>query len=219
MTVPTPAPGHPQQPDGAPAPKAPQAGYPLPPLPEDVPGKPASQFNAKQKTVLGCGGMVAAFLIVLVIAAAVAPSEAKQVKAAEAKPAPTVTSPPAASSSSASPSSSPAAAAPAASPTSSVDVEAARSAAGIPPSPAPAERTAYLAELNAIDPEIVNGKDDKAVSRGLNQCMIMKDEKDPAKRIESANRRFLSPNHPDGFGAGKSALIVAAVQKNLCPTY
>ncbi|MEV7730115.1 hypothetical protein AB0P15_36185 [Streptomyces sp. NPDC087917] len=96
---------------------------------------------------------------------------------------------------------------------------AAASAAGIPPSPAPAQRAAYLAALNKIDPEIVNGKDDKAVSRGLSQCQTMKSEKDPAKRVASANRRFLGPTHPDGFGTTKSTLIVAAVQVNLCPTY
>ncbi|MEW2415360.1 hypothetical protein AB0953_16815 [Streptomyces sp. NPDC046866] len=101
----------------------------------------------------------------------------------------------------------------------SADPEAARSAAGIPPSPAPAQRAAYLAALNKIDPEIVNGKEDKAVSRGLDQCQSMKGEKDPAKRVAGAEKRFIGPTHPDGFGPAKSALIVAAVQVNLCPTY
>ncbi|MFD3717015.1 DUF732 domain-containing protein [Streptomyces sp. NPDC058674] len=95
----------------------------------------------------------------------------------------------------------------------------AAAAAGIPPSPAPEQRAIYLAALNKIDPEIVNGKDDKAVSRGLSQCQSMKDEKDPTKRVESTNRRFISPNHPDGFGPTKAAFILAAVQTNLCPTY
>ncbi|MER5418134.1 DUF732 domain-containing protein [Streptomyces virginiae] len=84
---------------------------------------------------------------------------------------------------------------------------------------APEQRAIYLAALNTIDPEIVNGKDDKAVSRGLSQCQSMKDEKDPTKRVESTNRRFISPNHPDGFGPTKAAFILAAVQTNLCPTY
>ncbi|MGW2988118.1 DUF732 domain-containing protein, partial [Streptomyces goshikiensis] len=87
------------------------------------------------------------------------------------------------------------------------------------PSPAPEQRTIYLAALNKIDPEIVNGKDDKAISRGLSQCQSMKDQKDPTKRVESTNRRFISPNHPDGFGPTKAAFILAAVQTNLCPTY
>ncbi|MFE9484296.1 hypothetical protein ACFYNM_37670 [Streptomyces spororaveus] len=98
-------------------------------------------------------------------------------------------------------------------------ISSAAAAAGIPPSPAPEQRAIYLTVLNKIDPEIVNGKDDKAVSRGLSQCQSMKDEKDPTKRVESTNRRFISPNHPDGFGPTKAAFILAAVQTNLCPTY
>ncbi|MFE3629028.1 DUF732 domain-containing protein [Streptomyces goshikiensis] len=98
-------------------------------------------------------------------------------------------------------------------------LSSAAAAAGIPPSPAPEQRTIYLAALNKIDPEIVNGKDDKAISRGLSQCQSMKDQKDPTKRVESTNRRFISPNHPDGFGPTKAAFILAAVQTNLCPTY
>ncbi|WP_328302712.1 hypothetical protein OG389_33695 [Streptomyces sp. NBC_00435] len=101
----------------------------------------------------------------------------------------------------------------------SADPSSARPDIGFPPSPQPAQRAAYLAALNKIDPEIVNGKDDKAVSRGLDQCQSMKGEKDPTKRVAGANQRFIGPNHPDGFGPVKSALIVAAVQANLCPTY
>ncbi|MFE9561747.1 hypothetical protein ACFYM0_11620 [Streptomyces sp. NPDC006487] len=101
----------------------------------------------------------------------------------------------------------------------SADPSAVRPDSGLPPSPAPAQRAAYLAALNTIDPEIVNGKDDKAVSRGLDQCQSMKGEKDPAKRVAGANQRFIGPHHPAGFGPVKSALIVAAVQANLCPTY
>ncbi|MFE3865246.1 DUF732 domain-containing protein [Streptomyces goshikiensis] len=112
--------------------------------------------------------------------------------------------------------------APTSAPQSSTAPEAlssAAAAAGIPPSPAPEQRTIYLAALNKIDSEIVNGKDDKAISRGLSQCQSMKDQKDPTKRVESTNRRFISPNHPDGFGPTKAAFILAAVQTNLCPTY
>ncbi|MFD9469075.1 hypothetical protein [Streptomyces goshikiensis] len=88
MTMPTPAPGTPQQPDGAPVPQAPAVGFPLPAQSEGGADKPAGQLNAKHKTVLGCGGMVALFLIVTMIAAVVSPSEAKP---PEAKPTPTVT--------------------------------------------------------------------------------------------------------------------------------
>ncbi|MFE9797102.1 hypothetical protein ACFYRL_35905 [Streptomyces goshikiensis] len=98
-------------------------------------------------------------------------------------------------------------------------LSSAAAAAGIPPSPAPEQRAIYLAALKKIDPEIVNGKDDKTISRGLSQCQSMKGEKDPTKRVESTNRRFIGPNHPDGFGPTKAAFILAAVQTNLCPTY
>ncbi|MFD9368874.1 hypothetical protein ACFWA6_14390 [Streptomyces sp. NPDC060020] len=72
-----------------PTPQAPAPGFPLPTQPDSGDGKPGGQLNAKQKTVLGCGGMVALFLIVTVIAAVVSPSKATE--PAEAKPAPTVT--------------------------------------------------------------------------------------------------------------------------------
>ncbi|MEV6954190.1 hypothetical protein [Streptomyces sp. NPDC051183] len=106
-----------------------------------------------------------------------------------------------------------------ATPSASVDIEATRSSAGIPPSPPPAQRAAYLAALNKIDPEIVDGKDDKAVSRGLSQCQAMKDEQDVTKRVAQVESRFTGPNHPEGFGTTKSAGILVAVQANLCPTY
>ncbi|MGW6703538.1 hypothetical protein ACWGDE_01405 [Streptomyces sp. NPDC054956] len=96
---------------------------------------------------------------------------------------------------------------------------AAAEPSGLPPEPSPDKRTIYLATLNGIDPEIVNGKEDKAVSRGRDQCASMKDEKDPTKRVESVNKRFIGPTHPDGFGPTKSALILATVQANICPTY
>ncbi|MFJ8013880.1 hypothetical protein [Streptomyces sp. NPDC096339] len=95
----------------------------------------------------------------------------------------------------------------------------AAAAAGTPPSPAPAQRATYLAALNAIDPEIVDGKDDKAVSRGLSQCQAMKDEKDITKRVSQVEQRFIGPTHPNGFGTTKSAGILVAVEANLCPTY
>ncbi|MFE9933201.1 DUF732 domain-containing protein [Streptomyces sp. NPDC005533] len=120
----------------------------------------------------------------------------------EPKPDDKVSAPPAASQSSISP-----------------DAPSSAAAAGTPPSPAPEQRMIYLAALNKIDPEIVNGDDEKAISRGLSQCQSMKDEKDPTKRVESTNRRFIGPNHPDGFGLTKAAFILAAVQTNLCPTY
>ncbi|MFJ9945751.1 hypothetical protein [Streptomyces erythrochromogenes] len=92
-------------------------------------------------------------------------------------------------------------------------------AAGIPPAPTGDKRVIYLATLTGIDPEIVNGKEDTAISRGRDQCTAMKDEKDPTKRIAQVEQRFIGPNHPNGFGPTKSALILATVQANICPTY
>ncbi|MGW6785244.1 hypothetical protein [Streptomyces sp. NPDC054987] len=91
--------------------------------------------------------------------------------------------------------------------------------AGLPPEPTGEKRVIYLATLNGIDPEIVNGKEDKAISRGRDQCAAMKDERDPGKRVAQVERRFIGPNHPGGFGPTKSALILATVQANICPTY
>ncbi|MFE7094654.1 hypothetical protein [Streptomyces erythrochromogenes] len=92
-------------------------------------------------------------------------------------------------------------------------------APGIPPAPTGDKRVIYLATLTGIDPEIVDGKEDQAISRGRDQCTAMKDEKDPAKRIAQVEQRFIGPDHPNGFGPTKSALILATVQANICPTY
>ncbi|MFE2129099.1 hypothetical protein [Streptomyces amritsarensis] len=92
-------------------------------------------------------------------------------------------------------------------------------ASGIPPEPTGEKRVIYLATLGGIDPEIVNGQDDQAISRGRDQCGAMKDEKDPTKRVAQVEQRFTGPNHPSGFGPTKSALILATVQANICPTY
>ncbi len=92
--------------------------------------------------------------------------------------------------------------------------------AGIPPEPDPATWRKYINALNAIDPEIVNGKEEKAVDGGRDQCSSVKEfPDDQAKLVDLTNRRFLSPNHPDGFGKATAAKILAAVRKYICPTY
>ncbi|MFE6103197.1 hypothetical protein ACFVQ4_25015 [Streptomyces laurentii] len=95
----------------------------------------------------------------------------------------------------------------------------ARAAAGIPPEPTAATRAAYIAALDAIDKDVVHGKPDKAVDRGLNQCSSIKGNKDRAKLIELTNSRFSSPSHPDGHGLAKAEKILDAVHKNLCPDF
>jgi hypothetical protein len=92
------------------------------------------------------------------------------------------------------------------------------SEAGIPPKPDAASSDAYIEALTAIDPDIVHGKPDKAISRGRNQCSSIKDHpSDQARLIQLAGVRFTSPNHPDGFGPIKSEKIVEAVRTHLCP--
>jgi hypothetical protein len=97
---------------------------------------------------------------------------------------------------------------------------AAPSVAGIPPKPDAATQAAYIADLEAIDPDIVHGKPDKAVSRGRDQCgTVANAPTDQAKLIDFTTQRFTSPDHPNGFGPEVSARILAAVRKHICPTY
>ena len=96
----------------------------------------------------------------------------------------------------------------------------AEAAAGIPPKPGAATQAAYIRALTAIDPEIVDGDEDKAVSRGRDQCSTIHNfPKDAAKQADLANQRFTSPSHPEGFGQATATLIVKAVHANLCPTF
>jgi len=94
-----------------------------------------------------------------------------------------------------------------------------RADAGIPADPDPATRAAYIKDLDAIDRDIVHGKSDKAVRRGLNQCSSMKEIKDRQKLIQLTDQRFSSPDHPDGHGAATAAKILDVVHERLCPTY
>lgn len=92
--------------------------------------------------------------------------------------------------------------------------------AGIPPKPDAATQQAYVAALIAIDPDIVHGKEDKAVDRGRNQCSSIKQGPgDRAKLVGLTQQRFSSPTHPEGFGEAKSAQILDVIRKHLCPTF
>ena len=93
-------------------------------------------------------------------------------------------------------------------------------AAGTPPTPGPKAWRAYIAALDAIDPDIVHGKEEKAVDRGRNQCSSVKAwPNDQAKLIDLIRQRFTSPDHPGGFGPAKGRKILAAVRRHICPTY
>ncbi|MEV8100292.1 hypothetical protein [Kitasatospora sp. NPDC085879] len=105
-------------------------------------------------------------------------------------------------------------------PSNSAQASSAAIDTGLPPKPAPATVAKYIAALNAIDPEIVNGKVDKAVSRGMSQCVSIKLTKaDRAKLVQVTNSRFISPNHPEGFGTTTAEQILDVVHANLCPSY
>ncbi|MFE2243896.1 hypothetical protein ACFXCU_30855 [Streptomyces virginiae] len=104
--------------------------------------------------------------------------------------------------------------------TSSTDPDAARAAAGLPPEPKGPARKAFLDGLNAIDKDIVHGKDDKAISRGIDTCGIFKRfPGDTAKQVDQTNKRWTSPTHPDGHGQTKAAQILAVAHGAICPTY
>ncbi|MFE7354383.1 DUF732 domain-containing protein [Streptomyces sp. NPDC057543] len=100
------------------------------------------------------------------------------------------------------------------------DRAAAREKAGLPPKPDAATTTAYIKALNAIDADIVHGKDEKAVDRGLNTCSSVKSSpKDQAKLVDLTNQRFTSPSHPEGHGAATAEKILKAARTHLCPDF
>ncbi|MFD5724668.1 hypothetical protein ACFWMT_01015 [Streptomyces sp. NPDC058368] len=103
---------------------------------------------------------------------------------------------------------------------SAADREAAREAAGLPPKPNAATTAAYVKALDAIDTDIVHGKTEKAVDRGLNTCSSVKSSpNDQAKLIDLTNQRFSSPTHPQGHGPETAEKILSVVRKNLCPDF
>ncbi|MEU3290152.1 MULTISPECIES: hypothetical protein [Streptomyces] len=96
----------------------------------------------------------------------------------------------------------------------------AREAAGLPPTPQPADWKAYINALDAIDPDIVHGKEDKAVSRGIDTCSTYKRyPDDKAQQVKTTRMRFTSPTHPEGRDAPTAQKILDAAHKHICPTY
>lgn len=103
---------------------------------------------------------------------------------------------------------------------SAADLAKAREAAGLPPSPKPVDRAAYIDGLNAINPDIVHGKDDKAISRGINACSSIKNlPGETAKQIGMTSRRFTSPTHPEGRDTATAEKILALAHKHICPDF
>lgn len=90
---------------------------------------------------------------------------------------------------------------------------------GIPPAPGPAIRSAYIADLTEINPDIVHGRPDLAVSRGRGQCASIKDGESRERLLETTNDRFTSFDRPHGFGTAAAAKILNVVHQRLCPDY
>jgi hypothetical protein len=90
---------------------------------------------------------------------------------------------------------------------------------GLVPTPDAETQAAYLAALAAIDPAIIGDKDPRTlVNRGRDQCGSVAEWPDDEERlIELTNRRFTSPDHPQGFGPEKAARILDAVRTYICP--
>ena len=103
---------------------------------------------------------------------------------------------------------------------SQADRDKAREAAGLPAEPKGAQRQAFIDGLNAIDPDIVHGKDDKAISRGIDTCGIFKRfPGDRAKQIDQTNKRWISPTHPEGHGLATAEKILDLAHKHICPRF
>lgn len=95
-----------------------------------------------------------------------------------------------------------------------------RESNGLPPTPNPADWAAYIKALDAIDPDIVHGKEDKAVSRGINTCSGFKRYPDDrTKQVNFTKQRFTSPTHPEGRDTATAEKILDAAHKHICPDY
>ncbi len=99
------------------------------------------------------------------------------------------------------------------------DKAKAREAAGLP-SPEPQPRADFLAALNALEPDLVHGKDDKAISRGLDTCSTLKRHPgDRSKQIETTAKRWTSPDHPEGRSLPMAEKVLDLSHKHLCPDF
>ncbi|ANZ20470.1 hypothetical protein SNOUR_36210 [Streptomyces noursei ATCC 11455] len=86
---------------------------------------------------------------------------------------------------------------------------------GIPPKPDAATRAKYIRALEAISPAIVNGKEDRAVSRGRDTCgTVHSFPKDHAKQVDITRQRFSGARE---FTTAQAEQILAAVRTHLCP--
>ncbi|MEU2794494.1 hypothetical protein [Streptomyces sp. NPDC007100] len=86
---------------------------------------------------------------------------------------------------------------------------------GIPPKPDATTQARYIAALNAISPDIVSEKPERAVSRGRSTCgTIHSFPKDHAKQVDQTRQRFSGATQ---FNTAQAEKILAAVHTHLCP--
>ena len=95
--------------------------------------------------------------------------------------------------------------------TPSPDWSAAEEAAGIPPEPTGAKRTALLAALKAIDPSLV-ADEDEAIDNSRNQCATINGG---GNATLTAKGRFSTPEHE--VTDAEATAINAALKTTLCP--
>lgn len=99
-------------------------------------------------------------------------------------------------------------------PPESSDSGARDSAAGIAEPDAPT-RDKYIRSLNAIDPRLVDGNIDRAVSRGLNTCQDLLAKKDYATVIANVRTRFGSDTLT--LTTDQADQVFAMANSHLCP--
>jgi elongation factor Tu len=75
----------------------------------------------------------------------------------------------------------------------------------------------FRATLDAINPDIVHGKLDKAVSRARDVCQAWKTCHDEASHFAAVAARFSSPRHPNGWDQATVIAIASAIAQYLQP--
>ncbi len=166
--------------------------YPQPPRPA-APQPPKK--NGPKIAAIGCGGLLAIFIIAGIIGTVTGTSSSGEDSGKNDT---------------------------ASSPTGLTDEQraSAAAAAGLPPTPDAADWAAYIKALNAIDTDIVHGKEEKAVSRGISTCSGYKNYPgDTAKQIETTKIRFSSPTHPEGRDTATATKILEAAHEYICPDF
>lgn len=175
--------------------------------PQQPPGKAA---RGKKIAGIGCLSVIGLFVLVIIISVATDGDSDKDTNEAKSKAtaaAPAEEKPAAADESSQAPT------------VSAEDKAKIREDAGYPPKPDAATAAAYIRALDAVDTDIVHGKEEKALSRGAETCRSIKEGNNRNKLIELTNYRFSSPDHPDGHGTATAGKILDIAHSRLCPDF